>query len=248
MHFFECFFETLAASVIHRKEGECLRERHTIHTPVQKLDVCIHFPKSCTEHYFPKCSLRNGTLHKQSRSPCQREPLQHSNELLVIDRENRFLLMRHTDSRWSVFVRFPVWRHCRQDDKQAQSGQCYIGVPPRIDFGFAGCLGLLEHSRRHLDDRAIKVVHVGGFLFYLWKEDESFSDLLSSFALPHTGREVTRLPQSEPGRRSPVAFSGRYPNRHSLFGWETGRRKLAVCFHDRRPRHTNLTDSTRLVG
>src|SRR5215471_9282506 len=44
---------------------------------------------------------------------------------------------------------------------------------------------------------------VGGFLFYLWKEDESFSDLLSSFALPHTGREVTRLPQSEPGRRSP---------------------------------------------
>src|SRR5215831_3005517 len=44
---------------------------------------------------------------------------------------------------------------------------------------------------------------VGGFLFYLWKEDESFSDLLSSFALPHTGREVTRLPQSELGRRSP---------------------------------------------
>ena len=43
---------------------------------------------------------------------------------------------------------------------------------------------------------------VGVFLFYLWKEDESFSDLLSSFASPHTGREVTRLPQSEPGRRS----------------------------------------------
>ena len=38
---------------------------------------------------------------------------------------------------------------------------------------------------------------------YLWKEDESFSDLLSSFASPHTVREVTRLPHSEPGRRSP---------------------------------------------
>src|SRR5215467_5504695 len=47
---------------------------------------------------------------------------------------------------------------------------------------------------------------------------------------------------------SPVAFSRRYPNRLSLFGWETGLRKLAVCFHDRWPRHTSLTDSTRLFG
>src|SRR5215831_1784159 len=47
---------------------------------------------------------------------------------------------------------------------------------------------------------------------------------------------------------SPVAFSRRYPNRHSLFGWETGLRKLALCFHDRRPRHTSLAGSTRLFG
>ena len=71
MHFFEGAFEALAAPGIHRKEGECLREWHTIHTPVQKLNVCIHFPKSCAENYFAECSLRNCTLHKQSRSPCQ---------------------------------------------------------------------------------------------------------------------------------------------------------------------------------
>ena len=42
-----------------------------------------------------------------------------------------------------------------------------------------------------------------GSISVLWKQYESLSYLLSSFAAAHTVQEVTRLPHSEPRRRSP---------------------------------------------
>ncbi len=63
MHFFDSSFEALATHGIHREEGECLREGNTIRAPMQKFNVCVHFPKHRTENNFPECSLRNGSLH-----------------------------------------------------------------------------------------------------------------------------------------------------------------------------------------
>ena len=71
MHFFDSSFEALATHGIHRDEGECLRERHTICAPMQKFYMRIHFAKDRTEHNFPERSLRNGSLYKQSRPPGQ---------------------------------------------------------------------------------------------------------------------------------------------------------------------------------
>jgi len=71
MHLFESFLEALAAYGIHRQEGECLCEWHTVRAPMQKFNLCLHFPKHRTENYFPECSLRNWPLHKQTRPSCQ---------------------------------------------------------------------------------------------------------------------------------------------------------------------------------
>ena len=130
MHFFESLFEALAASVIHRDKSERLRKWHTIGTSMQEFNVGIHLPKDRTENHFGECSLRNWPLCKQSRSSRQREPLHHTHEFLAIECEDRFLLMRHTDSRGTVPSRFAnVWRHCGQDYKQtpckADSSRCF---------------------------------------------------------------------------------------------------------------------------
>ncbi len=71
MHFFESLLEALAACVIHREKGECLRQGHTIRASMQKFNACIHFPKNRTENHLPQCPRGNWPLHKQSRSPCQ---------------------------------------------------------------------------------------------------------------------------------------------------------------------------------
>jgi len=71
MHFFESPPEALVACVIHREEGECLRQRHTIRAPMQKFNVCIHLPKNRTENDLPDCSLRNWSLQQQRRFPRQ---------------------------------------------------------------------------------------------------------------------------------------------------------------------------------
>jgi hypothetical protein len=121
LHFFGSLLEALAADGIHRKEGECLREWYTIRSGMQKLNVCINFPKDCTQSNVADRSLRNRSSNKQSRSACQREALNDTNELLVIDREDRFLLVGDTDSRWSVLAgTVYLLRHYRQDYKQAR--------------------------------------------------------------------------------------------------------------------------------
>src|ERR1017187_495021 len=87
---------------------------------MQKFNVCNHFPENCTESHFSESSLRNRPFNKQSRSPCQREALNDTNKLLVIDREERFLLVGNTDSRWSVFAGLvDLTLHGKQDYKQA---------------------------------------------------------------------------------------------------------------------------------
>jgi len=71
MHFFNSSIEALATHGIHGEEGECLRESHTIRSSMQKFYVRIHFAEDCTENNLPERSLRNGSLHNQSRSPGQ---------------------------------------------------------------------------------------------------------------------------------------------------------------------------------
>jgi hypothetical protein len=97
-------FESFCAYGIHRKEGECLREGYTIRPGVQKFNVYIHFPKNCTQSHFTECAFRNRPLHKQSRSSGQREAMNDTNEPLVTNCEDCFLLVRDADSRWSVFA------------------------------------------------------------------------------------------------------------------------------------------------
>ena len=117
---FHSRFEAFAAYGIHRKEGECLREWYTIGSGMEKFNMSIHFPENCTQSQFPESSLRNRPFNKQSRSPCQREALNDTNELLVLDREECLLLVGNTDSRWSVSARLvDLMRHCKQDYKQA---------------------------------------------------------------------------------------------------------------------------------
>jgi len=66
MHFFERCFEALAAYLIHREKGECLRQWYAIRAGMQKFNVRIHFPKNHTENQLPQCPLRNWPLRKQS--------------------------------------------------------------------------------------------------------------------------------------------------------------------------------------
>lgn len=117
---FHSRFEAFAAYGIHGKEGECLCEWYTIRSGMQKFNVCNHFPENCTQSHFTESSLRNRPFNKQSRSPRQREALNDTNKLLVIDREECFLLVGHTDSSWSGFAGLvDLTRHCKQDYKKA---------------------------------------------------------------------------------------------------------------------------------
>lgn len=129
MHLFGSRLEAFAAYGIHRKEGECLREWYAIRSGMQKFDVRIHFPEHRTQSHFSERSLRNGSFNKESRSPCQREALNDTNELLVMNCEDCFLLMGDTDPRWSVFVSLvDLPRHSKQDYKWRCGSQCYLSV------------------------------------------------------------------------------------------------------------------------
>jgi len=146
LHLFGSRFEAFAAYVIHRKEAECLREWYPIRSSMQKFNVSIHFPKNCTQSHFTGRSLRNRPFHKQSRSPCQREALNDTNELLVIDCEECFLLMGDTDSRWSVVSvgLVDLLRHCEQNYNWLQSSQHYLSASAKT-------LALLAKDQSDLD-------------------------------------------------------------------------------------------------
>lgn len=111
LHPFGSSVEALAAYGIHSKEAECLRERHTISSSTQKFNVRSHLPKNCTQSHFTERSLGNRPFYKQSRSTCQRETLDDTNELLVIDCEDCSFLIGDTDSRRSaVFGGLSIFR------------------------------------------------------------------------------------------------------------------------------------------
>ena len=141
-------FEAFAAYGIHGKESECLCEWHTIRSGMQKFDVRNHFPEDCAQRYFTEGSLGNGPFHQQSRPTCQREALNDTNKLLVIDREECFLLVGNTDSRRSVFAGLvDLTRHYKQDYKQALSSQCYLSVPANA-VGFGQTFGLAKEPEQ----------------------------------------------------------------------------------------------------
>ncbi len=128
-HFFGSRFEPFAAYLIHRKEAECLREWYTVGSGMQKFNLGIYLSQNCSQSHFTKRSRRNTPFNKQSRSPCQREALNDTNEPLVIDREDCFLLVGDTDPRWSVFVALvDLLRHCKQNYNWLQSSQRYLSV------------------------------------------------------------------------------------------------------------------------
>jgi len=75
-----------------------------------------HFPEDCTESHFTESSLSNRPFDQQRRTPCQREALNDTNKVMVIDGEECFLLMGHPDSRRSVFAGLvDLTRHYKQD-------------------------------------------------------------------------------------------------------------------------------------
>jgi hypothetical protein len=111
LHLLGSSVEAFCAYGIHRKEAECLREPYTIRSGVQKFNVRIHFPKNCTQSHFTDRTLGNRPFNKQRRSPCQREALNYTEELLVIDHKDCLFLVRDTDSRWSAVLP----RHGKQD-------------------------------------------------------------------------------------------------------------------------------------
>ena len=121
LHFFGSRFEAFAAHGIHRKEGECLRKRYAVRSGMQKFNVCIHFPEYGSESYSSERALSNRPFNEQCRSSRQRQALNDTNELLIIDCENGFLLMGNTDSRRSVALArlVDLLRHSNQDSKPA---------------------------------------------------------------------------------------------------------------------------------
>lgn len=126
MHFFQSSAEPLATRSIHREEGECLRKGYTVCTRVKKLNMCVNLPKKRTENDFAKRSFWNWPPHKESRSSGRGEPLYDTQEFFSVYRENRFLLVGHTDARWSVLTRFlDRPRHYGQDYKAGRMDQCY---------------------------------------------------------------------------------------------------------------------------
>jgi len=103
----------------HGKEAECLCERYTISSCMQKFNVRIHSPKNGTQSHFAQRSFGNRTLNKQSRSASYGEALNDTDELLIINREDCPFLVGHADAWWSgaltSLVNLP--RHSRQDCK-----------------------------------------------------------------------------------------------------------------------------------
>ena len=85
----------------HGKEAECLCERYTISSCMQKFNVRIHSPKNGTQSHFAERSFGNRALNKQSRSASHREALNDSDELLIINREDCPFLVGHADARRS---------------------------------------------------------------------------------------------------------------------------------------------------
>ena len=71
LHLLDSRFEAFAAYGIHRKEGECLRERYSIRSGMQKFNVRIHFPKNGTQSHLAERFLGDRSFNKQSRSPGQ---------------------------------------------------------------------------------------------------------------------------------------------------------------------------------
>ena len=96
--------KTFGAYGIHRKEAECLCERYTISSCMEKFNVRVHSPKNCTQSHFAERSFGNRTFNKQSRSPSHREALNDTNELLVIGCKECPFLVGDTDPRWSAVL------------------------------------------------------------------------------------------------------------------------------------------------
>jgi len=71
MHFCERRFEALAAYVIHREKGECLRQWYAVCAGVQKFNVRLDFAKNGSENYLPKRPLGDCPLGQHRRPPCQ---------------------------------------------------------------------------------------------------------------------------------------------------------------------------------
>ena len=64
LHLFGSSVEAFGAYGIHRKKAECLRERYTICSGMQKFNVRTHFPKNCTQSHFAERSLGNRPSNK----------------------------------------------------------------------------------------------------------------------------------------------------------------------------------------
>jgi hypothetical protein len=93
------------------------------------------FPKTVPKAISPRVPSGIGPLTSRVDPPCQREALNDTNKLLVIDREECFLLVGDTDSRWSVFAGLvDLIRHCKQDYKQVLKQS----MLPKC-FGKVGC-------------------------------------------------------------------------------------------------------------
>ena len=102
LHFFGSRFEAFAAHGIHRKEGECLCKWYAVRSGMQKFNVCLDFPECGSKSDFSERALRNRPFHEQCRSSRQRQALNDTNEFLIIDCKNCFLLVGNTDSRRSA--------------------------------------------------------------------------------------------------------------------------------------------------
>ena len=78
-----------------------------VHNPLRytEIECLINLTKDCTQSNAANRSLGNKPFNKQSRPTRPRQALNDTNELLVANSEDCFLLLGKTDSRWSVFAR-----------------------------------------------------------------------------------------------------------------------------------------------
>jgi hypothetical protein len=80
LHLLGSGVETFGAFVIHRKKAECLRERYTISSGMEKFNVRVHFSKNCTQSHCAERSLGGATGAGVPRPrPAEAPDAAHSN-------------------------------------------------------------------------------------------------------------------------------------------------------------------------
>lgn len=100
-------------AVIHGQEAKRLRQGNAVRAGLKELDLRRDLAEHRVQHQSTHGPVRNRPLGQHSRAAGQREPLNHTDELGFVHREDRAFIVGDADSRGAITLtgRFGLLGH-----------------------------------------------------------------------------------------------------------------------------------------